>query len=168
MYFFSYPPLDPTTLSRASENNFTGLLLSKQHYTCGFLVLVLVSCCKNKKKYWVDSATPVFLTPHNITIIRQIINVLRSLKKKETFSFNRVTQIYILKFSSLSKKGKTSDLLKQYWDICHLLPSKACVDLSPIFLLLKNYFQLILYHLIFQSWSFCVLMIILYYRCVSC
>lgn len=58
--FSSYPPLKiqistqiyiyrSRSLSRTSENNFRGLFLSKLHYTCGHLALVLVSVIKPRK-----------------------------------------------------------------------------------------------------------------------
>lgn len=136
--FFQLSTSGSSSLSRASENNFTCLLLSKLHYSCGYLVLVLVSVAKPRKILSWFSNTNV--PNKNIIIISQIIKVLRSLKKKkQTFSINRVKQVYILKFSSLPQKGKNLRTIKTI--LRYLLPSKAC----PVFLLLKDYFQLLLY-----------------------
>lgn len=147
MCFFSYPPPDPTILSRASENNFTGLLLSKLYCTLGILFFCLGLLLQNQGKYWVNSATSMFLTPQNIIIISQIIKVLRNLKKKKKHSALTEWHKSIFWNSHVcSRREKTSELLKQYWDICHLLPSKACVNLSLIFFsywkIIFNYYSI--------------------------
>lgn len=111
--FFQLSTSGPTILSTASEINFTGFLPSKLYCTLGILFFCLGLLLQNQGKYWVNSATSMLLTPQNIIIISQIVKVLRSLqKKKKTFSFDRVTQLYILKFSCLFKKEKNLRTIK--------------------------------------------------------
>lgn len=131
--FFQLSTSGPTILSRASENNFTGFLLSKLYCTLGILLFCLGLLLQNQGKYWVNSPTSMLLTPQNIIIISQIIKVLRSLKKKKLSALTEWHNSIFWNSHVCSRRKKTSELLKQYWDICHLLPSKACVNLSLIF-----------------------------------
>lgn len=156
MVFFSYPPLKiqistqiyiyrSRSPSRTSENNFRGLFLSKLHYTCGHLVLVLVSVTKSRKILSGFSNTSV----PNITQYHHHQSNYKSTKKPQgKKKHSALTEWYKCIFWNSHlwpRRKKNSVLIKQYWDVFHLLPSKSCVDLSSIFLLLKDYFQLLLY-----------------------
>lgn len=143
--FFQLYTSGSSSLSRAPENNFTCLLLSKLHYSCGYLVLVLVSVAKPRKILSWFSNTNV--PNKNIIIISQIIKVLRSLKKKKNkhSALTEWNKSIFWNSHLCPRREKTPELLKQYWDICSLLKP---VQFSCYWKIIFNYYSI--YHPIFR------------------